>query len=502
MTARTRILIAEDEAIVALDIQDRLEAAGYEVIGLVDTAEEAIQVGLEQRPDLVLMDIHLKGHKDGIAAAEELGRSSVPVVFLTAYADEPTVARAKTSEPFGYLLKPCRERELHSALQMALARADAERRLRQSERRHAATLRSIGDALVVVDAAGRVTQLNPVAERLTGWSEEAARGQPIENVLVLVDERTRQGVPNPAKEALRENAVVQMPPHVLLVTRDGREIPVEDSAAPIRDDGDGPPPGAVLAFRDVSERNKSEMRLRTAQRLESLGVLAGGIAHDFNNLLTPILGYAGLAREVVPPDSPAVAMLRQVERAASSAAELSQQMLAYAGYNRFTRERVNLSALVEETAGLLRHAVGTKADLQLALSPTLPLVEADPAQLRQVLLNLVTNAVEALQGRSGTVLVRTQSVEADRQRLQSPFCQEELPEGPYVLLQVADNGCGMDEVTAARIFDPFFTTKFQGRGLGLAAVLGIVRSHRGVIQVHSRPSRGTTVEALLPVAPQ
>jgi signal transduction histidine kinase len=177
-------------------------------------------------------------------------------------------------------------------------------------------------------------------------------------------------------------------------------------------------------------------------------------------------------------------------------------MLAYAGYNRLPRERVNLTALVEETADLLRHAVGAKADLQLALDRALPPVAADPAQLRQVLLNLVTNAAEALQGRSGTVLVRTQQVEADRERLRSPFCQEELPEGLYVLFQVADNGCGMDELTVGRIFDPFFTTKFQGRGLGLAAVLGIIRGHRGVIQVHSLPSRGTTVEVLLPAVPQ
>ncbi len=499
MTSTARILVVEDEAIVAMDIQERLETAGYTVVAVVDSGEEAVAAADGLRPDLVLMDIHLKGAADGIAAAEEIrARCRLPVIYLTAFADDPTVRRARATEAFGYLLKPFRERELHTAIQMALARADVERRLRRSERRYAATVNSIGDGIVAVDGGGRVTLLNPVAERLTGWSQDEARGQPVENVLVLVHEHTRAGVENPATRALRDNDVANLPDQTLLLARDGRAIPIEDCAAPIRDEDSAAPDGAVLAFRDVTEQKRSEARLRQAQKLESLGVLSGGIAHDFNNLLTPILGYATLAGEVVPPESPALPMLRQIEKAARRAGELSAQMLAYAGKTRLVREAVDLSALVREMAELLAPAVSKKASLRLALAPGLPAVEADPAQLRQVVMNLITNASEALEDRPGTILLRTRRVDADRAALQSPYGEADLPEGPYVLLEVVDTGCGMTAETLANLFDPFFTTKFQGRGLGLAAVLGIARGHKGVIKVDSRLGHGSTFQLLLP----
>jgi PAS domain S-box-containing protein len=491
-----RILIVEDESVVALDIQERLQGLGYVVPAVADSADEAVRLALELAPDLVLMDIRLRGDKDGISAAREIAaRAGPPVIYLTAYADDPTLARARDSAAFGYLSKPFRERELRATIEMALAKADAERRLRASERRYAATVNSIGDGIVGVDGDGRVNLLNPVAERLTGWRQADAAGRPVEQVVVLVNERTRQPVENPVTRALRDRTVVTLPPETALLSRAGRQVPVEDTAAPISDER-----GAVLAFRDVTERKEAEARLRHAQKLESLGVLAGGIAHDFNNLLTPILGYAGFARDMLPPDSLAATFLSHIEQAARRAAELSQQMLTYSGRGAFAPQPVDLAALVAEMAALLAVSISKKAALRRQLAAGLPPVQGDAGQLRQVVMNLLINASEALQDQAGTIELRTRLARADGEAPRSPLGRESLPEGDYVVLEVSDSGCGMTPEVQARVFDPFFTTKFQGRGLGLATVLGIVRSHGGTIRLDSVPGRGTTFEVWLPCA--
>lgn len=225
--------------------------------------------------------------------------------------------------------------------------------------------------------------------------------------------------------------------------------------------------------------------------------MAGGIAHDFNNLLTGVLGNASLARDRLVDDSDLHEPLRQIERAAVRAAELCQQMLAYAGKGRFVVEPVNLSALVEDTAKLLDLSVARRAELDLRLAPNLPPVLADATQLRQIVMNLVLNAAEAMSQSRGAITVVTGRMHVDRRFLHSARVAAELPEGEGVYLEVSDTGSGMDRPTLERIFEPFFTTKFTGRGLGLAAVLGIVRSHRGALHVVSEVGHGTTFRLVL-----
>jgi PAS domain S-box-containing protein len=251
-------------------------------------------------------------------------------------------------------------------------------------------------------------------------------------------------------------------------------------------------------LRAANERRALEEQMRHAQKLESLGVLAGGIAHDFNNLLMGILGNAGLARSELPPGSPASGTVEQIEIAALRAAELTNQMLAYAGKGRFVIEPLDLSQLVEEMAHLLSAAISKKAVLRYDLMAGLPAVEGDATQLRQVVMNLIINASEALGDESGVITVRTGAMEADRAYLAATWAGESVEPGRFVYLEVADTGCGMDEAARSRIFDPFFTTKFTGRGLGLAGVLGIVRSHHGAIRVDSKPHEGTRMQVLLP----
>jgi len=285
---------------------------------------------------------------------------------------------------------------------------------------------------------------------------------------------------------------------------DGEFRWVYDFTVPVRNDH-----AAITHFRgyvlDITDRKAAaeslrdaEARLRETQRLESLGVLAGGIAHDFNNLLMGILGNAGLALAEAPAPSTAHETLKDIEASARRAADLTRQLLAYSGKGKFVVERTDLSRLVEESARLLLPALSRHATVAWDLAAGLPSVEGDATQLRQVVINLLTNASDALAEQPGTISVRTSLMQLDEQSLAGSIAGRGLPRGPYVALEVRDTGMGMDDVTVRHIFDPFFTTKFQGRGLGLAAVLGIVRGHRGAIQVDTAPSRGTSFRILLP----
>jgi PAS domain S-box-containing protein len=246
------------------------------------------------------------------------------------------------------------------------------------------------------------------------------------------------------------------------------------------------------------EHRKLEAQVQYSQRMESMGVLAGGVAHKFNNLLTSILGFASLAGAEMRPGSRAQEHLEQIIAAAGSAAELTQQMLAYSGRGQFVLKPLDVSPLVESTARLLESLVSRKSTLSFELTGDLPQIEADAGQVRQILVNLVNNAAEALGERKGKIAIRTGLMWAEGGELHSLNSGHMVPAGSYVYLEVTDTGAGMDKDTVARIFDPFFTTKFTGRGLGLPAVLGIVRAHRGSIQVVSNPGQGTKIRVFFP----
>ena len=250
---------------------------------------------------------------------------------------------------------------------------------------------------------------------------------------------------------------------------------------------------------DIDDQRRSEEAMRQSAKLESIGLLAGGVAHDFNNLLTGIMGNTSLAIEMLRPGDPAEAFMHDVLQASEKAADLTKQLLAYSGKGRFYVKPVNLSAAVSETINLVRTQIEGRAQLRLLLRDDLPQVSADPTQIQQLVMNLVINAGEAIEdGKRGSVTVSTSVQEVSEAYAQEHFAAEHLPPGSYVRLEVSDNGTGMDERTRKQIFDPFFTTKFMGRGLGLAAVLGIVRGHKGAIRVTSLPGHGSSFEILLP----
>ena len=511
------------------------------------------------------------------------------------------------------------------------------------------TLGSIGDAVIAVDTAGRVTLLNAVAQALTGWPQDDAEGRPLEQIFRIVNEETRAAVESPVAKVLRLGSVVGLANHTVLVARDGREVPIDDSAAPIRTPG-GELAGVVLIFRDIADRRKAEQererllaetaaaraeaeyerahlqslflqapvaidvirgpghfyefahpltrerlgrdvtgltvrealgraedrgivkildevyrsgmpyngkgipvqypgaggtiedryfdltftpwrgsdgtiagiiamaadvteqvlnkrameaaeeRLRETAKLESLGVLAGGIAHDFNNLLVGILGNASLAQEMLPPGSPILELMGDVVNASDKAALLTRQMLAYSGRGKFVVEPVDLSTMVREILPLVSRSVSPAVSVDLSLASNLPPVECDKAQMQQVVMNLLINAAESCGGHPGMVRVSTSVSTADARTLLPAFGLPPVQPGAFVHLEVRDTGCGMTEEVKAKIFDPFFTTKFAGRGLGLSAALGIIRSHHGAIQVESELGQGTTFRIYFPAA--
>ena len=255
----------------------------------------------------------------------------------------------------------------------------------------------------------------------------------------------------------------------------------------------------VLALQH-EELRQSEQQLLHAQKLESLGVLAGGIAHDFNNILMTIIGNVDLALMRINKESPAVDNLHRIELAAARAADLAKQMLAYSGKGKFVVENIDLNILLEEMLHMLEVSISKKAALRINPYPHLPHVEADATQIRQIIMNLVINSSEAIGDTSGVITITTGCIDCDRSYLKDVWLDENLTDGLYVFLEVADTGCGMDKEVMGKLFDPFFTTKFTGRGLGMAAVLGIVRGHKGAIKVNSEAGTGTTFKILLPAS--
>jgi two-component system cell cycle sensor histidine kinase/response regulator CckA len=254
-------------------------------------------------------------------------------------------------------------------------------------------------------------------------------------------------------------------------------------------------------FLDITELRTREQQMLQSQKLESLGVLAGGIAHDFNNLLTGILGNADLARTEMSPLAPGRANLEAIESAARRAADLCRQLLAYSGRGRFLVEPLSLRDLVEKMGHLLKMSAG-RAVVELHLAASVPAIEGDAAQLRQVVMSLVVNACEAIGERNGKVSITVGAAPCDAEYLKGCVATDPLPEGEYVYLEVQDNGEGIPPAAMSRIFDPFFSTRFAGRGLGLPAVLGIVRGHRGGLRVGSEAGEGTTFRLLFPASKQ
>lgn len=387
---------------------------------------------------------------------------------------------------------------LHGYLTNISDRIAAEEALRESEAR----LRTIFENSPVGIAQSRdgiVLDSNPAYLKMLGYNSiDEILYSPIKN---QVAESQREKI----SEIIRKRASgmsVESTYEIIGLKRDGTEFPCLVSANRIMLDGG---PLTISFFTDLTEQKKlenerleMERKLLHTQKLESLGILAGGIAHDFNNLLMAILGHADLALSGISPVSPVRPQLEEIIIASRRAADLCRQMLAYSGKGRFIIERIILRDVIDEMIHLLKTCISKKAIINLNLEKNLPLIEGDPGQIRQLVMNLVINASEAIGEKGGVITISTGSRFCDRMYLQEGFIEQDLEEGLYVSLEVSDTGCGMTRDIMDRIFEPFFTTKFTGRGLGMSAVLGIVRGHKGAIRIYSEQGQGTTFRVLFP----
>jgi PAS domain S-box-containing protein len=547
--SRARVLTIDDSPTYLHFIGQELKAERYQVEQALSGEEGLKRLGAHGF-DCVLVDFEMPGMSGPevcrrIAAIQRPPGETLVVVMLTSHEDKEHLTLALESGADDYITKSAdiaviktrirallrrkffveenrriqdelREKELQAerarsekaAAELRATLADklasANRELESANRKLEEALdvtqaitENAAEALLMVDSLGMVIFVNPAVESMFGFGREELLGQTLADKLAPsgMDGKPLQGADDPLARCLATATTIKGV-NAIFLARNGSRVEVACSYAPIVQNGRVK--AAVLVLHDISERKRAEERLREAHKLESIGMLAGGIAHDFNNLLTGILGNASLAEELLPPGSPVEPILRNVVTAGERAADLTRQMLAYSGKGRFVVEPVNLSKLSREITTLLRASITKNVALELELAGTLPTVEADAGQMQQVVMNLVLNAAEAIGDGPGTVQVHTGAQWVDERFRTEELGRAELATGQYVRLDVRDTGCGMDEATKGRIFDPFFSTKFAGRGLGLAAVAGIVRGHGGAIQVTTAPGKGSAFIVLFP----
>jgi PAS domain S-box-containing protein len=456
----------------------------------------------ERTWDVIVSDYYLPqfGAPAALGILRDSGRD-IPFIVVSGRMGEDTAVEMMKAGAHDYLLKdnlarlgPAVERELRD-VGSRRERRRAEEALAASEARFRALLESAPQGVIAVDEKGCIALVNAKTEEMFGYTRDELLGQPLD---ILLPERYRAAHLGHRRQYFAHPHTRPMGLGLDLwgQRKGGGEFPLEIGLSFI---GRAGTQLALALVTDITDRKRAEEHLRQAQKLESIGMLAGGIAHDFNNLLVGVIGNASLAQDLLPQSNPAAELLEAVVKTGEQAAHLTRQMLAYAGKGQFVVEPLNLSDLVPEMTGLVQPSISKKIALHLGLDPDLPPIQADRGQMQQVFMNLALNAAEAIGSDAGMISVRTGVQDVDELYVRRSL-ETELSPGRYVLLEVRDTGCGMDEATRTRVFDPFFSTKFQGRGLGLAAVAGIVRGHGGAISVSSAPDKGACFTVLFPAA--
>ncbi len=515
------LLIVEDQNIIAMDLKHRLIGLGYEVVGVSATGEDAIRLADKLRPDLVLMDIRLRGEIDGIQAAEQIrALADLPVIYLTAHSDNQTLQRARLTEPYGYVLKPFEDRELHMAIEIALYKHSMEMKLRAHERWLAATLSSIGETVIATDAQGRIQFMNPVAETLTGWRQSEAVGRTEQEVLCFASEVSLATQASPIARALQDSRVITLMNQTQLIGRNNRATPIDSNAAPIIDEHDAIV-GAVLVARDVTKRRRAEAALHASNtelarllvRAEELSAAAelanrlrseilSNISHELRTPLTTIMGTLEIVFDGLSvSEEEMVALVSAARNASDRLLNLMNNLLDMAklesGGLHIKREEVDPLLLLDEVQALVRSQVeqkGLALEIQLPTEP-LPLCCTDHEHLRQILLNLVNNAIKFTARGQITVSVRV---------LDGPQAQS----GGHRQLKISiqDTGIGISRENQAQLFQPFIqadggtTRRHGGAGLGLRISRRLAELLAGSLTLYSAGENcGTTVTLTIPV---
>jgi PAS domain S-box-containing protein len=497
-----RILVVDDDDNNREILARRLEREGYQAIAVASGPAALERLGREGF-DLVLLDIFMPG-MDGFQVLQQMKARAelqdIPVIVLSALDDQENAVRSIEMGAEDFLAKPYNGVVLRARIGAILRRRRAEAERAEMAESLQLLLESTGEGVVGEDREGRCVFVNRAALEMLRCSRDEILGRDLH---AAIHHSRPDGSPYPVEACpMRAVAYTGEPRRgrdEMLFRCDRTSFPIEYSAHPIRRDGQSE--GLVVTFTDISDRKRAEENLLQSAKLESLGVLAGGIAHDFNNILTGILGNTSLVLESLPKADANRELLSEVVRAGERAADLTRQMLAFAGKGQFVIEPVDLSKAIQDIGELLSASLPKPARLNMQLGRHLAPVEADPRQIQQLIFNLVINAGEAIGDRPGMVTIETGMRDVPEGASAEPPFGRAAP-GRYVFAAVQDTGTGMDAATRARIFDPFFSTKFTGRGLGLAAAMGIARAHHGSIHVETEPGKGSRFEVLLPALRQ
>ncbi|OKH26430.1 hybrid sensor histidine kinase/response regulator [Chroogloeocystis siderophila] len=501
--SKASILIVEDELLVAKDIQNRLTKFGYAVVGVVSSGKDAINKAIEKNPDLILMDIHLKGDLDGIEVAQVIYDDlNIPIVYLTANADDNTLERAKATEPFGYILKPFKEKELKTTIEITLTKHQIEKKLRQSEQWLATVLKSIGDAVITSDACGIVTFMNPVAESLTGWTQEEAYGRDATEIFNITHSISGQKVDSPIVQALKQGITVGIAEETLLITKNGIEIPIDDSAAPIRDDK-GNITGAVLVFRDITERKQAKEarqkqieQERLVAQLEKLNQLKDDFLSTVSHeLRTPIanMKMAIQMLSLAPNIEKSRRYLEILQAECTRETELINdlldlQRLELATYPTLLAEAIHLSDWLAKIIEPFVHRSEQRQQiLQMnIISPNLIPLVSGRASIERILAELLNNACKYTPAGGKIIL----SVSQDDARSPEDAARNTDLSRVKTIFSVK-NQAEIPQEQLPRIFEKFYrvpqSDRWQqgGTGLGLALVQKLVEHLQGTIDVTS-----------------
>lgn len=494
---KARILIVEDERIVAEDIKRALETFGYVVPSIAGSGTEAIRKAREESFDLAIMDIMLSGTMDGIDAAKSIReRFNIPIVFLTAHVDENLLARATITEPFGYLLKPFEDRELCSTIEIALYKKKSEMALIESEKFNKSLLDNAPNPVFVINPDTSMQFVNPAFERLTGFSSQEIIGQKVPYSWWTQEQRER------SHRDLMDSLYAEIKDfEQYYQKKNGERFWVLTNSTPVFRNGELK--FCLSNWMDITEKKKAEeekqklqAQLLQMKKMEAIGNLAGGIAHDFNNILTIILGNNELALDDLPKDSPIRENILESYEAGKRAKNLVRQILAFSRNEEQEPKPTKVCFIVSEALKLLRSSLPTTIKIceHIASDSMAPV---DPTQIHQVIMNLCTNAYHAMRESGGVLEIEVKDVELDDLYVSHSLVEQP---GPYLRISVSDTGCGMERDVMDRILEPYFTTKEigQGTGMGLSVVHGIVKSHKGAITVYSEPGMGSTFHVYLP----
>jgi PAS domain S-box-containing protein len=544
---RTRILLIEDDQVdrMAFGRFVRSEGLPYDYACAGSVAEAKSLIASDEY-DVIVMDFVL-GDGTALDLFEHVP-DKIPIVVVTGGGDEETAVLAMKAGASDYVIKDTygkylkilpvtvsnaiKSKKAEIALQEArdelekrveertaeLQRVNEQLRQEVSERKKAeaalldsrkrykqlyqeakrseeiyrSLLDSTPNAVMVYDLEGNVQYVNESFASIFGWSRKEVKAGRVPYLPDSERESTVAGT-----RAVLDNGVSCRGFETKRYTKDGTVLDVSISASRYLDH-EGKPAGMIVILSDITEQKRLQDQLRQASKMEAIGQLAGGVAHDFNNLLTAMMGYSNMLLQKIPRDADYREQVYQISRAAERAASLTRQLLAFGRKQNLELKVINLNSAIAEFAKILGRLIGENIELVTSLDESLALVEADPSQVEQILMNLAVNARDAMPG-TGCLTLETGNVVLDEEYARS---RPDVTAGEYVRIAISDNGCGMDGSTVSRIFDPFFTTKEKGvgTGLGLSTVYGIVKQHRGHLAVYSEPGRGTTFKVYLPAA--